>query len=68
LNFQRFAARDIETIWCREFERLQSLIAKDGGHLEHARPIGQFPLKVAEDKQRTTGDNDAAKVTRYLLR
>ena len=44
--------RDIETIWCGEFERLQSLIAKDGGHLaiEHARPVGQFPLKVVEDK------------------
>jgi hypothetical protein len=62
--------RDIETIWCGEFERLQSLIAKDGGHLaiEHARPIGQFPLKVVEDQQRTAGDNDAVKVTRQLLR
>lgn len=62
--------RDIETIWCGEFERLQSLIAKDGGHLavEHARPIGQFPLKVVEDERRTAGDNDAVKVTRQLLR
>jgi hypothetical protein len=62
--------RDIETIWCGEFERLQSLIAKDGGHLaiEHARPVGQFPLKVVEDKEGTAGDNDAAKVTRHLLR
>jgi len=62
--------RDIETIWCGEFERLQSLIAKDGGHLaiEYARPVGQFPLKVVEDKEGTAGDNDAAKVTRHLLR
>jgi hypothetical protein len=62
--------RDIETIWCGEFERLQSLIAKDGGHLaiEHARPVGQFPLKVVEDKKGTAGDNDAVTVTRHLLR
>jgi hypothetical protein len=62
--------RDIETIWCGEFDRLQSLIAKDGGHLaiEHARPVGQFPLKVVEDKYSTIGDNDAVKVTRYLPR
>ncbi|MBR1272901.1 hypothetical protein JQ629_36075 [Bradyrhizobium sp. AUGA SZCCT0222] len=62
--------RDIETIWCGEFERLQSLIANDGGHLaiEHARPVGQFPLKVVEDKNGTAGDNDAVTVTRHLLR
>jgi len=61
--------RDIETIWCGGFERLQSLIAKDGGLLaiEYARPIGQFPLKVVEDQQRTAGDSDAVKVTRQLL-
>lgn len=60
--------RDIETIWCGEFKRLQSLIAKDGGHLaiEHARPVGQFPLKVVEDKYTTAGDSDAIKVTRQL--
>ena len=62
--------RDIETIWCGEFERLQSLIAKDGGHLaiEQARPVGQFPLKVVEDKYGTAGDNDAIKVNRQLPR
>lgn len=61
---------DIETIWCGEFERLQSLIAEDGGHLaiEHARPVGQFPLKVVEDKKGTAGDSDAVTVTRHLLR
>jgi hypothetical protein len=52
--------RDIETIWCGEFERLQSLIAKDGGSLaiEHARPIGQFPLKLVEDKSLPAGGNE----------
>jgi|SRR5271165_623452 len=43
--------RDMETIWCGEFERLQSLVAKSGGNLsiESARPVGQFPLKVVPD-------------------
>jgi hypothetical protein len=62
--------RDIETIWCGEFERLQSLIAKDGGSLaiEHARPIGQFPLKLVEDKSRAAGDNESVVKPRHLLR
>ena len=62
--------RDIETIWCGEFERLQSLIAKDGGNLaiEHARPVGQFPLKLVEDKLNATGDVDGVKGPRHLLR
>ena len=40
--------RDMETIWCGEFERLKSLVAKNGGSVsvETARPAGQFPLKV----------------------
>ena len=34
--------RDIETIWCGEFERLQSLVGTSGGNisLESARPMG----------------------------
>lgn len=42
---------DMETIWCGEFERLQSLVGKSGGRLsiESARPVGQFPLKVITD-------------------
>jgi len=62
--------RDIETIWCGEFERLQSLIAKDGGHLslESAHPIGQFPLKVVEDRL-STGETDiGVKATRHFPR
>ncbi|MHC2255745.1 hypothetical protein ACVILK_005437 [Bradyrhizobium embrapense] len=40
--------KDMETIWCGEFERLQSLVAQAGGNvsIESARPAGQFPLKV----------------------
>jgi hypothetical protein len=62
--------RDIETIWCGEFTRLQSLIAKDGGSLaiEHARPIGQFPLKMVEDKYGTAGDTDVVTTPRHLNR
>lgn len=62
--------RDIETIWCGEFERLQSLIAKDGGSLaiEHARPIGQFPLKLVEDKSWPAGEHDEVKSSRHLLK
>ena len=62
--------RDIETIWCGEFERLQSLVAKDGGSLaiDHARPVGQFPLKLVEDKFGETGDVDVVKGSRQLLR
>ena len=60
----------METIWCGEFERLQSLIAKDGGSLsiETARPIGQFPLKVVEDKYGTAGDSDVVATPRHLNR
>jgi hypothetical protein len=62
--------RDIETIWCGEFERLQSLIAKDGGRLslESAHPIGQFPLKVVEDRLSTAETDIGAKATRHLPR
>lgn len=43
--------RDMEEIWCGEFARLQTLIAKAGGNIaiESARPVGQFPLKVVAD-------------------
>jgi hypothetical protein len=61
---------DIETIWCGEFERLQSLIAKDGGHLslESAHPIGQFPLKVVEDRLGATETDIGVKAARHLPR
>jgi hypothetical protein len=43
--------KDMETIWCGEFERLQSLVAQAGGNvsIESAPPAGQFPLKVVAD-------------------
>jgi hypothetical protein len=43
--------RDMETIWCSEFDRLKALVAKVGGNvsIESARPAGQFPLKVVSD-------------------
>ncbi|MEB1894700.1 hypothetical protein VDR81_20980 [Xanthomonas campestris pv. campestris] len=42
--------RDIETIWCGEFTRLRSLLAKRGSELtiEKALAIGEVPLKVIE--------------------
>lgn len=41
--------RDMETIWCGEFERLQSLVAKRGGKvsIETARLVGEFPAAPA---------------------
>ncbi len=43
--------KDMETIWCGEFERLRSLVAQAGGNvsIESARPVGQYPLKVVAD-------------------
>lgn len=40
--------RDMEEIWCGEFDRLKTLVAKAGGNvaIESARPVGQFPLKI----------------------
>lgn len=60
--------RDIETIWCGEFERLQNVVTKDGGHLslESAHPIGLFPLKVVEDKHGMIHDNDVVRTPRHL--
>jgi hypothetical protein len=60
--------RDMETIWCSEFERLQLLVAKAGGSvmIESARPVGQFPLKVVADG--TPAATDEAAITRHLSR
>jgi len=43
--------REMETVWCSEFERLQTLVASSGGGIEiaHALPVGATPLKVIED-------------------
>ncbi|MBT2339952.1 MULTISPECIES: hypothetical protein [Pseudomonas] len=39
--------RDIETIWCGEFQRLQALLKDKGGELliERALSVGEVPLK-----------------------
>jgi hypothetical protein len=49
--------RDMEAIWCGEFERLQALIAKDGGNIEikAAKPVGAVPIKIIKD----LGSNEA---------
>jgi hypothetical protein len=36
--------------------------------LQSAHPIEQFPLKVVEDKHRTTGDGDVVATSRCLNR
>ena len=55
--------KDMETIWCGEFERLQSLVAQAGGHvsIESARPAGQFPLKVVADIVAQPADVEVAR-------
>ncbi|MDN4987187.1 hypothetical protein QY049_28910 [Bradyrhizobium sp. WYCCWR 13022] len=60
--------KDMETIWCGEFERLQSLVARAGGNvsIESARPVGQYPIKVVADLAHPA-DADLAR-TRHLSR
>lgn len=52
LSESRDASRDkdVETIWCGEFTRLQELVAKEGSNLliERALDVGQVPLKVVD--------------------
>jgi hypothetical protein len=40
--------REVETIWCDDFDRLKAFVTKSGGNLaiEQARPVGQYPLKI----------------------
>ncbi|MFU3059177.1 hypothetical protein ACM7MD_09515 [Pseudomonas aeruginosa] len=50
--------RDIETLWCGEFQRLQALLAAQGGELsvERALGVGEVALKeIGEEEQRETG-------------
>ena len=46
--------RDVEAIWCSEFEQLRTLLSKSGGgiEIEHALPVGATPLKLIEDPKR----------------
>lgn len=61
--------KDMETIWCGEFERLQSLVAQAGGNvsIESARPAGQYPLKVVADVVAQSADVEVA-ATRQINR
>lgn len=61
--------KDIETIWCGEFERLQSLVAQAGGNvsIESARPAGQYPLKVVADVVAQSADAEVVR-TRQINR
>jgi hypothetical protein len=54
--------KDMETIWCGEFKRLQSLVAQAGGNvsIESARPAGQFPLKIVADVVAQSADVEVA--------
>ncbi|HBN9120030.1 TPA: hypothetical protein L3809_003213 [Pseudomonas aeruginosa] len=50
--------RDIETLWCGEFQRLQALLAAQGGELsvERALGVGEVALKeIGEEQQREMG-------------
>jgi hypothetical protein len=58
--------RDMETVWCSEFERLRTLVASAGGgiEIEHALPVGATPLKLIED---TRGeDTESVRAPRTL--
>ena len=70
-HIARDAARDqdMETIWCGEFEKLQGLVAKDGGYanIERAMPVGAAPMKVIEDHgngEQSEGKVPAARMMR----
>jgi hypothetical protein len=43
--------RDMEAVWCSEFQRLRTLVSASGGDLEieQALPVGATPLKLVED-------------------
>ena len=46
--------RDMEGVWCSEFQRLRTLVSGSGGGLEieQALPVGAMPLKLVEDPTR----------------
>ncbi|QXI31270.1 hypothetical protein [Pseudomonas vanderleydeniana] len=57
--------RDIETIWCGEFQRLQALLKSQGDELiiEQALEVGQVELKVV-----ATGEQEAIEAARTTQR
>ncbi|KVM94371.1 hypothetical protein [Burkholderia stagnalis] len=56
--------KDVETLWCGEFGRLQALLAQHGDDLliERAMGVGEVPLKVVADVGDMSG-TDAVKRT-----
>ena len=61
--------RDMEAIWCSEFEQLRTLFSKSGGgiEIEHALPVGATPLKLIEDPKRRE-ETDEGKTLRTMQR
>lgn len=57
--------RDIETLWCGDFQRLQALLGEQGNALliEQARAVGEVPLKEVE--QTTERDAGRAALKRH---
>jgi hypothetical protein len=53
--------KDVETIWCGDFARLQQLVAEHGNNLliERALGVGEVPLKVAGDAVQSTESTTA---------
>jgi hypothetical protein len=47
--------RDIERIWCSDFERLKEKISRANGNVEvqHARAVGEVPVLVVTDDMRS---------------
>lgn len=58
--------KDVETIWCGEFSRLQQLVAENGDNLliERAMAVGQVPLKVVGDEEQTSPSIGAKRTLR----
>ncbi|MFM0336828.1 hypothetical protein [Paraburkholderia fungorum] len=58
LSEDRDASRDkdVETLWCGEFARLQQIVAENGNNLliERALAVGQVPLKVIAGDHQTS--------------
>jgi hypothetical protein len=61
--------RDMEAVWCSEFERLRMLVSASGGgiEIEQALPVGATPLKLVEDPK-GRGEPDEVRTLRTLQR
>ncbi|NHV28764.1 hypothetical protein [Burkholderia sp. D-99] len=58
--------KDVETLWCGEFDRLQALLAQHGDDLliERAMGVGEVPLKVVSEMDHTSGTEAALRTLR----